>query len=327
MAARTPFVGSGPRVDRHPRWWMAAALAGGLALAVQGRSTGALAGATGQPLQAALWNFATGWLMLSASFLLPAPRHALAESYRAYRRAHLAWWAFFGGVFGATFVASQGLSVPIVGVAMFTIGSVAGQTVGALLVDRAGVGPAGVVPWSGPRAAAGVAALAGVAIAVSGRIGGSAFTVVPLVGGMAVSVSAAINGRVAVASRNVLTTGWINFTWGVVVLTGLALVRLLLGNEPAPLLVPGMPWWGYVGGVTGTAYVVASALAVRHLGVLVTMLCVLTGQLSGSIALDLAAASTRHLVTPWLLAGTAITFVAAYAGNRASLGARGRTAA
>lgn len=317
------------RPERHPGWWMLAALAGGLALAVQGRVTGALAAATGQPFQAALWNFATGALVLTAALVLPGPRAALIESYRAYRRNHLQWWAFFGGVFGATFVTMQGLSVPVVGVALFTVGTVAGQTMGALAVDRAGLGPVGVVRWSAPRVAAGALALAGVALAVADRIAGPATIAWPLVaalvGGAAVSVSAATNGRIAVASRNVLAAAWINFTWGTVVLTGLAVLRLALGNEPAPLLVAGMPWWGYVGGLTGIGYVVASTLAVRHLGVLVTMLCVLTGQLTGSITLDLALAATRHLVTPWLLAGTAITFVAAYAANRASVAAaRGR---
>lgn len=312
----------GGRLERHPGWWMLAALAGGVTLAVQGRATGALAAATGQPFQAALWNFATGWLVLTAAFSLPGPRAALVESYRAYRRNHVQWWTFFGGVFGATFVVMQGLSVPVVGVALFTVGTVAGQTVGALAVDRAGLGPTGVVRWSAPRVAAGAAALAGVALAVADRIAGPATIAWPLlaalVGGAAVSVSAATNGRIAVAGRNVLAAGWINFTWGCVVLTALAVLRLLLGNEPAPLLVAGMPWWGYVGGLTGIAYVVASALAVRHLGVLVTMLCVLTGQLTGSVVLDLASSATRHLVTPWLLAGTAVTFVAAYIANRAS---------
>lgn len=305
---------------------MGAALVGGLCLAVQGRATGAYAASTGQPYQAALWNFATGWLILTASFALPGPRAGLVGAYRAYQRGRLPWWAFFGGLFGATFVSMSGLSIPVVGVALFTVGAVAGQTVAALLIDRFGLGPGGVVPWSARRVIAGAAALAGVAVGVNDRIGGSGLALVPLVaaviGGAAVAVSAATNGRVAVASRNVVGTSWINFTWGLVALTGLAVLGMLIGDDQAPWLIPDLPWWGYLGGVAGVVYVAASALSVGHLGVLVTMLCVLTGQLSGSVALDLADISTRALVTPWLLTGITVTFAAAYTANRASLTGR-----
>lgn len=40
-------------------------------------------------------------------------------------------------------VISQGLTLGTIGVAVFTVGLVAGQTMSSLAVDRAGIGPGG----------------------------------------------------------------------------------------------------------------------------------------------------------------------------------------
>lgn len=47
------------------------------------------------------------------------------------------------GVAGALTVATQGLAVGIIGVALFSVGFVAGQVVFGLALDRIGFGPEG----------------------------------------------------------------------------------------------------------------------------------------------------------------------------------------
>ncbi len=76
-----------------------------------------------------------------------------------------------GGAAGALTVATQGLAVGIIGVSLFTVGIVAGQTVYGLVLDRIGFGPAGVVAVTMPRLLGGVLALAAVGLVAAGRRG------------------------------------------------------------------------------------------------------------------------------------------------------------
>ena len=56
----------------------------------------------------------------------------------------IAPWELLGGLGGATFVAAQSTTVQYLGVAVFTVAVVAAQNANSLVVDRVGLGPAGV---------------------------------------------------------------------------------------------------------------------------------------------------------------------------------------
>jgi transporter family-2 protein len=75
------------------------------------------------------------------------------------------WWAYLGGLLGIVYIAIAAWVVPIVGVLLFVLLSIAGQLAGALVLDA-------VAPTSGTAVAwnliAGVA-LAFVAVAVTAR--------------------------------------------------------------------------------------------------------------------------------------------------------------
>lgn len=309
--------------------WMLVAIGSGACLALQARATGQLTEVIGEPLLAAAFNFALGWVIVSLILLAPAPRAGVVRSIAASRAGSLPFWALCSGMFGAVFMVGQAIGVPIVGVAMFTIGVVAGQTANALLVDRAGLGPAGRTAVSPGRVVAAAVAFAGVAVGVSGRVGASlqenlgALLLLPMlaaiIGGAATTVSAAGNGRVAVGSRNLFATTWFNFTSGLTMLIVLVAAGLGTGLMHYDGL-GGAPWWAYFGGVVGGLYVITSAAAVRHVGVLLLMLGVLTGQMATALVLDLAAASTRHLVTLPLVAGVLITALAALGAAAAASG-------
>lgn len=78
-----------------------------------------------------------------------------------------------------------------------------------------------------------------------------------------------------------------------------------------PVALPAAPWWAWFGGVAGIGFIAISAWGVRHLGVLVFGLALLTGQLGSALALDLLDPRTRDAVGPAMWLGVAITFVAA----------------
>ncbi|WP_423784479.1 DMT family transporter, partial [Francisella tularensis] len=64
---------------------------------------------------------------------------------------------------------TQGVAVGVLGVALFTVGIVAGQVVGGLVLDRIGLGPGGRVMLTVPRMFGAV--LAVIAVAVSAWTG------------------------------------------------------------------------------------------------------------------------------------------------------------
>ncbi|MGE9808274.1 MULTISPECIES: DMT family transporter [unclassified Janibacter] len=302
---------------RHRRLAMVGALVGGVFTSIQGRMNGRLSAQLGVPLEAALWSFGSGLVVLSLLVLaVPAVRRGLARVRASLAEGGLRWYQCIGGLAGALFVAAQSLSVPLIGVALFTVASVAGQTASGLVVDRLGIGPGGPKPVHLNRIAAAVIALVGVVISVWDRLGGGEFDPIPLlvslvVGGL-VAVQQGTNGRVNIASRNVLSTTFMNFVTGTTLLVVIALVRLATGS--LTLVSPAgrdVPWWAWFGGLIGIAFIAMSAWAVRHLGVLVFGLVLLTGQVISAVVLDLLSPQTRDLVTTHVVVGVLVTVAAA----------------
>ena len=80
-------------------------------------------------------------------------------------------WQCLGGACGALLVATQGLTVGTLGVAVFIVAVVAGQSVSSLLVDRAGIGPAGPQPVTVPRLVGAALTVVAVLLAVGDRLG------------------------------------------------------------------------------------------------------------------------------------------------------------
>ena len=298
------------------------AFLGGVALAGQSRINGHLAAHTQDAVLAAAFTFFTGWLLLCVGLTLRTPRAGLRQAYATYRAHQIPAWVFFSGFFGALWVVSQAFAVPLAGVALFTVGAVAGQTGGGLLIDRIGLGPAGRQVISPSRIGAALLALGGVTLAASERVSSAGLSVlVPVVvavlGGAAIAMSAANNGRINIASRNFVATSWINFTWGTAALLVICGTRLASGATLWPDWT-GAPWWAYFAGVLGVAYVANSSVVVRHLGVLLLMLMTLTGQTSGAVLFDLLDPATRAYLTATLLGGVGVTLVAALWAVRAA---------
>ncbi|WP_380163895.1 DMT family transporter [Jannaschia sp. R86511] len=245
-------------------------------------------------LDAALLSFGIGWVLVVAGALAtPRGRRGLRALRASARSGGLRWWQLLGGVGGAAFVAAQGIAVPVLGVAVFTVTVVAGLTVGGLLVDRFGLSPNGARPFTVRRVVGCALAVAGVGLSVSGSLAGGLTTdagvvafvlvlVLALVVGVGTSAQQAVNGHVAVRSGSPWTAGVVNFTAGV---ASLLVLRLVLVGTAAPAALP-TQWWAYLSGPIGLSFIVLAALLVRTLGVLLLGLGNTAGQLVGSIALD-----------------------------------------
>jgi transporter family-2 protein len=301
----------------------AAAFAGGAVLSVQSRVNGELSTRFKAPLDAALWSFGSGAVLLTLLLLVvPRVRGAVRSLPGALREGRLRWWQCLGGIAGGAFVVAQTYAVPLAGVAIFTIAAVGGQTGNALLVDKLGLGPAGRAPVTLARALSAALAFVGVVVAVSARGGGPGRAVVvpALVAafvGALMTVQQATNGRVGAATGSAMATTWLNFAVGTCFLLLAALLQALTGSLRAPATLD-VPWWAWLGAPCGIVFIFTAAVVVRHLGVLLFTLVMLTGQLSAAVALDLLTPATRGHIRAQVVVGVLVTLVAAAAAGVSS---------
>ncbi|WP_371685900.1 DMT family transporter, partial [Micromonospora sp. MW-13] len=148
------------------------AVASGFAVAVQSRINGELGVRLADGIAAAVVSFGLGLLVLLVLVpATPAGRRGLSALRAALADGSLRPWQCLGGVCGAFLVASQGLTIGTLGVAVFTVAVVAGQSGSSLLVDRAGIGPAGRQAVTPNRLVGAVLTVLAVLLAVGHRLG------------------------------------------------------------------------------------------------------------------------------------------------------------
>lgn len=216
-------------------------------------------------------------------------------------------------------MAGQGLVVPLVGVAMFTVLAVAGNTSASMLTDRFGIGPGGRRPVTPRRVAAAVITVLAVALAVSGRASSGDLVLwavlLALVAGAGTGVQPALNGQVAARTGEPLVATVVNFVVGTAALGVAVVVEHVVGHRWAS---PPPPWEQpllWLGGAIGVAFILSAAIVVRPLGVLLLSLLSTFGQLTGSLVSDLLLPTpgtvvTWQLVTGVLLTGGAVAWAA-----------------
>ena len=91
----------------------------------------------GDSLEAAVVSFSTGLLFVTAIALFRKDvRTGFVQIFKAVKESKMPPWTLAAGALGASFVAMQTYVVPIAGVALFTVGSLAGQTGISLWVDK-----------------------------------------------------------------------------------------------------------------------------------------------------------------------------------------------
>ena len=281
----------------------------GVVVAIQSRINGQLSADLNNGLAAALVSFLTGLTLVTILvFGFKREREALFRIFAAVKRKQLVTWEIMGGILGGFFVAAQSAVVPQIGVALFTISVVAGQTVSSLLVDKAGITPSGKQKITKPRIIGAIATLIAVGIAVFPDLTNSEFRFLPLTFSLIVGVFASIqqgmNGRVNVVAGRPLATAWLNFASGTVVVVIALSINLALGAT-----IGSFPsnFWVYTGGSAGLIFVAVSAFIIKHLGVLNFVILNIAGQLIGAVLIDWIFPAKAGSLNGYLIFGTFMT--------------------
>jgi transporter family-2 protein len=292
------------------------AFCAGIIVAVQGRINGEVGDITGNGVLGAFLNFTVGLLLLVAIvFSRASTRSALRSIPRLVRDGRLAWWALIGGLGGALYVTGQSTTVAVLGVALFTVATVAGQTGAGLLVDRFGLGPGGRVSVTTLRVVAALLAVVAVWVGSGGRTGSEGgsvslpFLLLALAAGAAGAVQVGLNGRVSAATGQVLVATLVNFAVGLAALICVLGVQAVVDPDGVGTLAPvGHRLWLLVAGSMGIVFVAGAAWSVRALGVLLLSLVVLAGTLVGAVVVDLVVPTHGATINLYLLAGIGLTF-------------------
>lgn len=259
----------------------------GILTAVQARINGALGVALGDGLLAGLISMILGVsIMIVLSIVVPNGRSGARELYRGLRDRNIPWWMIIGGIAGALTVATQGLTAAVIGVALFSVGVVAGQTVNGLVLDRVGFGPAGVVAITPGRLAGAALALVAVGISITPELLSSVpiwMLVLPVLTGAGIAWQQGTNGRLRHRTGSALTATLVNFIGGTVLLAIAVAINFMIVGPPTSF--PTEPWL-YIGGTAGMVYVLMSATLVRFTGMLLLGLASVVGQLGASVLID-----------------------------------------
>jgi transporter family-2 protein len=295
-----------------------AALSGAM-IAVQARVNGELSHQLNNGLQAAFVSFGSGLLII----LLITPfssqiKEGIVNLRCAVKKKEIARWKLFAGALGGSFVAIQTQIVPLIGVAIYSVASIAGQTAMSLIVDRIGLTGGGKKLISPRRVLAAVLTVIAVLVSVWDRIDANNLSMFAVtaggIAGAIVGVQRALNGQINEYSHQSFTTSLLNFITGTSFLMVLIAIGLIIGrNELSPL--PSNPWWIYTGGVIGVIYIAFTSTIVQHLGVLTFTLFSVGGQLVGSLVIDLVSPTKGVSVSAYLVTGIVMTYAGVIAGG------------
>ncbi len=291
----------------------------GVMIALQARANGELSLRLDNAPQAALISFSSGLFFITLYALFSKKvKGGLAKIKSAVSRKELPKWRLLAGALGGCFVALQTSIVPVIGVALYSVASIAGQTGTSLLVDRIGLTGGGPKLISPRRVAAAVITILAVLVSVWDKLAGIDFShlsvVFAVLAGAFVGVQRALNGQINEYSQESYATSLLNFITGtsfLIIFIGLLVITGQTELQP----LPAGPWWIYTGGVIGVIYIAFTALIVQHLGVLTFTLFSVGGQLIGSLLLDLFVPSEGISVSWYLVTGIAMTYLGVVVGG------------
>jgi len=295
----------------------------GLMIALQARANGELSLRMGNPIEAALVSFGSGLLIISLiSIFTPAIRKGMNNLKSAVSRKEIPVWTLFAGMLGGSFVAVQTQIVPIIGVAIYSVASIAGQTAASLIVDRIGLTGGGKKHITVRRVAAAGVTVVAVLVSVLDRIEAQNLSLFAVIfgcfAGAIVGVQRALNGQINESTHQSFATSWLNFIMGTTFLVIFLAIGVLI-NRAEIVALPSGPWWMYMGGTIGVIYIAFTSTIVQHLGVLTFTLISVGGQLVGSLLIDLYSPTEGVQISAYLVTGIVMTYLGVLVGGAGSL--------
>ena len=274
----------------------------------------------GDSLEAAIVSFSTGLVFVSLIALFRKDvRLGFKEIFSAVSAKTLPKWRLGAGVLGASFVAMQTHVVPIAGVALFTVASLAGQTAISLWVDHVGLIGSGKTLITRRRIIAAVITVIAVIVSAWDRFSQSDFSIaaifLAIVAGGWVGIQRALNGQINSYSKKSFATSLLNFITGTTFLLLQLLLRSLFTDHSIMNFSSG-PWWMFLGGSIGVFYIAFSAVAVQYVGVLEFTLLSVGGMLIGSLLLDVFVPTEGTQISPYLITGIFLTYLGVIANGQ-----------
>jgi transporter family-2 protein len=267
-------------------------LAVGALLAVQAAANVQLSNATGSPFGASALQLGVG-----AALLLGAA--AVAGSIDAFGLLDEAEpWHLLGGLGSAVYITSGILLFPRLG-AVTTVGLwITGQMLASLALDAFGwlgveAGDPGVADALGAAAV-----LLGAALLLRGQAGagGTArvlrrrggWAALAILAGAALPVQGAVNAQLRGDLDATVAAAAVSFLVATAAM-GLVLagaVSVARAEPPRVAPLRRVPWWGWLGGVAGAAYVTAVFSLIPEIGAAATIALTVTGQQAASVVVD-----------------------------------------
>jgi transporter family-2 protein len=292
----------------------------GILIAAQSRINGELSHQMGDSLEAALVSFGTGLIFVSLiSLFRKDVRSGFTYIFKAVRSKQIPMWRLSAGMLGASFVAIQTHVVPIAGVALFTVASLAGQTAISLWVDHIGLAGGIKSVITKQRVIAALLTVSAVIISAWDRFTMSNFSILAVTfsifAGSWVGVQRALNAQINSFSKKSFATSQLNFITGFSFLTFLLILRSFFTDHSIINPTSG-PWWIFLGGSIGVFYIAFSAVAVQYVGVLEFTLLSVGGMLIGSLLLDVFVPTQGTQISPYLITGIFLTYLGVIANGQ-----------
>ena len=291
----------------------------GILIALQARANGELSHRLNNGLEAALVSFSSGLIIIVLiSIFNPSIKEGIRNLRGAVKAKKIARWKLFAGMLGGMWVGVQTHIVPLIGVAIFSVASIAGQAAASLIVDRIGLTGGGKKLLSKRRVAAAVITVLAVVLSVFDRLDTNSLSkfavILGVVTGALGGIQRAMNGEINEYSHQSFTTSLLNFIMGTSFLF-IILMVLVITKNISLVALPHGPWWIYTGGVIGVTYIAFSSTIVQHLGVLNFTLFSVGGQLVGSLAIDILYPTDGVHVSAYLVSGIIMTYVGVMVGG------------
>ena len=291
----------------------------GVLIALQARTNGELSLRLDNGLQAAFISFTSGFLLIALITLFhPGIKDGARKLRAAVKAKEIAPWTLFAGALGGAFVAVQTQIVPLIGVAIYSVASIAGQSATSLVVDRIGLTGGGKKPISPRRIAAAIVTVLAVFVSVLDRIDAKNLSLIAValagLAGSIVGVQRAMNGLINEHSQQSFTTSLLNFIMGSSALGVVLLIAIAIGKVEFVPFPPG-PWWIYMGGTIGVIYIAFTSTIVQHLGVLTFTLFSTGGTLIGALLIDIILPTKGVDISAYLVSGIVMTFLGVLVGG------------
>lgn len=301
-----------------------AAVGAGAGVSVQTSVNGHASVLVGSPIVATAVNHSSALVLALVVALAMGAFPRAARTFRERRSEVRGWW-FLGGLMGAGAVFAIILVTPDVGVVAVGVAVTLGQLAGSVAADSGGLGPGGRRPLSPFRFAGIAVAVIAVAVGALGRFDADNVVVILVVvaAGVVIALQQAANAWLIEVTGEFSVMSVINFAISTLFIGTALVVSLLV----APVDLAAIPWWAPLGGLLGAVIGVASALAVRIIGVLSLILCIAAGQAIGSIVMDLLVPVDAVGLTPASVAAAVLAVAAVALAGLGSLARRANVAA